>query len=297
MRVFLSYSREDRSTVERIKGALNAAGFDTFLDTDKLPIGQEYHARIKRAIDGSDLFVFLASEHSVRPRSYAMTELAYAEDKWRNPAGYIMPVLLDGFNADHLPAYIKPLTSPIGDDNIEARIVSWVEQRVDGLDPDGPDEHSPQARLARWTRLAQPPVRGRQRAFVGQSLIGIIVGIVFVGFGTVGSSMSRDFPGPSAAMEAAGWLFAAIGAGLFMYSLWMLFQGMVGSGTPVAVVILDREIRENSTTVKVETSDRKRLSLTPIRAGARDAHTGDLGWAYIRGKLLIDFFPARVSST
>ncbi len=287
MRVFLSYSRSDHKTVERIKAALNAAGYDTFLDTDKLPMGQEYNARIKRAVDSSDLFVFLASENSVRPNSYAKIELGYAEDKWRNPAGYVQPILIDGFEANDLPAYIHPIGGLEADRNVGARIVGWVEQRAKGLDPDGPDDNSPQGRLARWARLAQPPVGGTQRAFVGRGLIGVVVGAAFIGFGLVWSAMGTDFPGPD--MAPVGWLIAAVGLGVVIYSIRIFVQGMLGSSKPVAIVVLDRETSENKVTLKIETLDGKRRSLTPIRSGARNAHTGDLGWAYIRGGLLIQF--------
>ncbi|MEM7503979.1 MAG: toll/interleukin-1 receptor domain-containing protein [Pseudomonadota bacterium] len=290
MRVFLSYSRQNRQLVERVQAALTAAGFNTFLDTEKLPIGQEYNARIKRAVDGSDLFVFFASSHSIEPGSYAMTELTFAESKWRNPAGYVLPIAVDGFDANDLPAYLKPITAVFDEGGIEARIVGWVEQRSKGVDPDGPDEHSPQARLARWARLAQPPVAGRQRAFVGRGIFGAIVGTFFIGFGTVWFAVASESPGPSFA--PIGLIFAAVGVGAIVYCIRMLAQGLIGSRKPIAVVVLDRETGENSISIKLETLEGKRLSLTPIRSGARGAHTGDIGWAYIRGKLLIEFFAA-----
>lgn len=288
MRVFLSYSRDDQKVVERVQAALSAAGFDTFLDTDKLPIGQEYNARIKRAVDGSDLFVFLASESSVRPGSYAMTELAFAESKWRNPAGYVLPVAIDGFDAGNLPAYLKPITATDDQGNLEARIVGWVEDRVRGQDPDGPDDHSPQARLARWARLAQPPVAGRQSAFVARGVFGVVVGAFFVGFGFVWFAMAGEIAG---SMAPLGAIFAIVGVGVILYCIRMMIQGLIGSRKPVAVYVLDRETGENSIAIKVETLEGKRLSLTPIKSGARNAHTGDMGWAYIRGKLLIEFVP------
>ena len=292
MRVFVSYSRENRSEAGRLNAALNAAGYDTFLDTDKLPIGQEYNARIKRAIDSSDLFVFLASDHSVRPGSYAMTELAFAESKWRNPSGYVLPVLLPGFEAKNLPAYVKPVTGPVADGNFEARVVGWVEERASGLSADGADEHSPAGRLARWARLAQPPVKGRRRAFAARGLLGVGVGAFFIGFGVVWYIGAKEFPGASREIGAAGWLFAGIGALAIVYSTWKMIQGLIGSKTPVAVVVLERAHGENIVSIKVQTLDGKRLSLTPLRSRARNVHAGDLGWAYVRGDPLIDFFPA-----
>ena len=290
MRVFLSYSRKDRELVERLDSALTAAGFDTFLDTRELPIGQEYNARIERAVNRADLFIFVVSDDSVKPGSYALTELAFAESKWDNPAGYVMPVLHEAFNGS-LPAYIKNITGPVADRNFEARVVGWVEQRSRGIDPDGPDDHSPQGRLDRWVRLAQPPIRGRQRAFAGRGIVGVVFGVAFIGFGIVWSGVAGQMPGPGPAMGMAGWLFAAIGVGTILYSIAMFVMALIGVKTPTAVVVVDRKTGDNSLTITVQDQTGRRRKLTPLRAGAKAAHSGDMGWAWIRGRLLIDFQP------
>lgn len=289
MRVFISYSHDDRKEAESLNAALKAAGFDTFWDSDRLPIGQEFNARISRAIDSADLFVFLASDSSVRPGSYALTELSFAESRWPNPSGFVLPVLLKGFDTGKLPAYIKPITGPVADDNLEARVVRWVDQRARGQDPDGPDDHSPDARLKRWSRLAQPPVGGTRRAFIGRSFMGVIVGAGFVGIGGAGSVVSSGMPGPSQAFSAVGIVFALIGVGVILYSIRLFILGLIGAREARPVIVIDRVTGENSLTITVLTREDERLSLTPLKKGARNAHTGDLGWAWIRGRLLIDF--------
>lgn len=155
MRIFLSYARNDQSVVERIRAALNAAGFDVFLDTKDLPLGQEYNARIKLAVEEADLFIFLASATSVRPGSYAMTKLSFAERKWPNPSGYVLPVLLEGFDASQLPAYLRPINAMPAHESLDAEIVGWVEDRTRLGSAGIPDPESPQARLKRWARLAR----------------------------------------------------------------------------------------------------------------------------------------------
>jgi hypothetical protein len=73
----------------------------------------------------------------------------------------------------------------------------------------------------------------------------------------------------------------------------MTFRGLIGSDSPVAAVILDRETSSSSQLrIKLETLEGKRLKLLAVSRKAKDAHTGDLGWAYVRGNLLIEFIPA-----
>src|SRR5687767_11180959 len=109
MFVFLSYAREDHELAERIRSTVVAAGFDCFLDTRSLPPGQEYNSRIREAVARADLFIFLLSAPAVEPGCYAMTELAFAEKKWPNPAGYVLPVASANFDCASLPAYLRPI--------------------------------------------------------------------------------------------------------------------------------------------------------------------------------------------
>ena len=292
MRIFLSYSRNDQAIVERIRAALNAAGFESFLDTKDLPFGQEYNARIKLAIEAADLFLFLASDTSVRPGSYAMTELSFAEQKWPNPSGYVLPVLLAGFGASRLPAYLRPINALQAHENVDAQVVGWVEDRARLGSSGVPDPESPRARLKRWARLAQPPILKRQRTFLWSGCFGVIfgIGVVLVsGFfimtaNNLGLGIIADFlPG----IVALGGVF------LILNSLLTTFRGLRGSNSPVAAVILDREISSSGQLrIKLETLEGKRLNLKAVSRGAKEAHSGDLGWAYIRANLLLEFIPA-----
>lgn len=292
MRIFLSYSRNDQSIVERIRASLNAAGFDTFLDTKDLPLGQEYNARIKLAIEEADLFIFLASEDSVRPGSYAMTELSFAEQKWPNPSGYVLPVLNEGFDASHLPAYLRPINAMRTHENVDVQVVGWVEDRAKIGSANIPDPESPQARLKRWVRLAQPPILKTQRVFLWSSCFGTLFGIGFTSvaiFMVVFASSVEEFS--SFALFTG--IFVLVGIGAIIYFLWMTLQGLRGSKSPVGIVVLDREqTRSGQLWIKLETSEGKRKRLLAASRRAKNAHSGDLGWAYIRANLLIEFIPA-----
>ena len=150
MFVFLSYAREDGDLAERIRHTLVAAGFDCFLDTTSLPPGQEYNARIGQAIERADLFIFLVSAPALEPGSYALTELTFAEKKWRNPAGYVLPVAAGSLDFDTLqPAYLRPINVLQPSGNVEAEVLAWVEERAEH-GGGGSGEPTPRERLTRW---------------------------------------------------------------------------------------------------------------------------------------------------
>ena len=92
MKIFLSYSSQNRASVEPVDFALAAQGHDVFFDRDDLPAGTEYDQRIIEAVEGADLFVFMLSPASIRPGSYTLTELGLAQKKWTNPSGRVLPV-------------------------------------------------------------------------------------------------------------------------------------------------------------------------------------------------------------
>jgi hypothetical protein len=91
MKIFLSYSAEDRSLVEPISLALRAQGHRVFFDRADLPPGEEYDVRIRRAIEKSKLFIFMLSPTSVEVGSYTLTELGIAQKTRDHPvASYFL---------------------------------------------------------------------------------------------------------------------------------------------------------------------------------------------------------------
>lgn len=287
MRIFLSYSHADRDLVLRVHAALNAAGFDTFVDDRELPPGEEYNSRIKRAIDDADVFIFFASERSLRPGSYAVTELSFAERKWRNPSGHVLPVLLEDFDPAELPAYLRPINALKIRGNPEAEIVGWAEDRASRGSMGVPGLQTPRDRLQRWARLSRPPTRKGRRVFIGQSCLGVLFGTVFALMGIAAVTMiDMEF-------RFIFLMPVLVGGGVVLYFLWMGLQGLRGGGAPVAAIVLERRTGEKGgTTIDVETVRGRRRNLYPVTKEAREVYAGDLGWAYIRGKLLIEFLPA-----
>jgi formylglycine-generating enzyme required for sulfatase activity len=110
MKIFLSYASQDRPLAEAINRALLDQGHDVFFDREDLPPGEEFHIRIRRAIEGADLFIFLVSEAAIDPGSYTLNELDIAEKTIKRASGRFLPVLLQPIAFDRLPTLVKSVT-------------------------------------------------------------------------------------------------------------------------------------------------------------------------------------------
>jgi hypothetical protein len=105
-RVFLAYAQEDRAEVRKLYNALQRAGFEPWMDQEKLLPGQNWRRAIDRAIDLADFFVGCFSHRSTGKRGHFQRELGYALDVAATvPAEdiFFIPVRLDGC---HLPRHI-----------------------------------------------------------------------------------------------------------------------------------------------------------------------------------------------
>jgi hypothetical protein len=116
VKVFLSYSSVERPLAERICRLLESEGHEVFFDRDDLVAGDTYGARIREAVEGCRVFVFLVSPDSI-DRGYALTELALVEALPTKRRPSIIPVLAAPTDLKALPAILQPLTllEPRGD--------------------------------------------------------------------------------------------------------------------------------------------------------------------------------------
>jgi hypothetical protein len=97
-RVFLAYAQEDATEVKKLYAALQRAGFDPWMDKEKLLPGQNWPRAIERAIELADYFVGCFSRRSVSKRGHFQSELAYALDastKVPQEQMFFVPVRLD----------------------------------------------------------------------------------------------------------------------------------------------------------------------------------------------------------
>jgi hypothetical protein len=79
--------------------------------------GESFDDRIQNAVQWANLFIFLISGESLRKGAYSLSELSMAEKRWPEPAGRILPVLLDDTPIELLPAYLRAVSvvQPQGD--------------------------------------------------------------------------------------------------------------------------------------------------------------------------------------
>ena len=117
MRTFISYAHEQRDLAERLALGLRNAGCRVFFDRIDLLPGITFDDRIRNAVERCDLFIFLVSKDSLREGAYTLSELRIAEKRWPQPAGKIVPVLLDDTPIEALPAYLRAVSvlQPEGD--------------------------------------------------------------------------------------------------------------------------------------------------------------------------------------
>ena len=128
MRIFLSYASQDRPSAEAINRALLEQGHDVFFDREDLPPGEEFHTRIRRAIEKADLFVFLVSEDAIDSGSYTLNELEIAEKSLKRASGRLLPVLLQPTAIERLPALVKSVTVLDSPGNVPAAVADAVHR-------------------------------------------------------------------------------------------------------------------------------------------------------------------------
>jgi hypothetical protein len=128
MRVFLSYASKDRDLAERVCRVLETEGHDVFFDRDDLGGGDAFGQRIRGAIRRSHVLVYLISQASVTPPSYALTELSHATDPRPSRGLTILPVRTDATPIASVPAALRAYTilEPQGD--VPAEIASAVDR-------------------------------------------------------------------------------------------------------------------------------------------------------------------------
>jgi hypothetical protein len=97
--VFLSYSREDATFVERLHSALVVAGQDVWLDAERIPPRADWRTTIERGIEESDAFAFV-----ITPDSLASEVCRYEFDHALAHGKRIVPLLHRDVQSGGIPA-------------------------------------------------------------------------------------------------------------------------------------------------------------------------------------------------
>jgi hypothetical protein len=127
VKIFLSYSAENRQIADRLRGALHAEGHTVFQDREEIKVGDAFHRRIREEIEESDIFLFLASRKSLTPGAYALSELKMAERRWPNPEGHVVAVLLDDVAPGELPGYLGSVSAHRAVGDVVAEVLFELE--------------------------------------------------------------------------------------------------------------------------------------------------------------------------
>src|SRR5258708_30450401 len=124
MRIFLSYPWQDRDEAKSIYLALADQGHRVFFDRADLPAGDEYHNRIRAAIENSHLFIFLISPDAIDAKSYTLTEVEIAV----KARVKLLPVMLRDTDIAKLPAAVQAVTIYRPDGNVAASVGAEVHR-------------------------------------------------------------------------------------------------------------------------------------------------------------------------
>jgi hypothetical protein len=111
--IFICHSseRDDADIAESIALRLRRQGFKVFLDKDNLRPGHAYDDHILREIIGaSSAFLFLISPNSITPGRYTLTELEFAKQRWPDPSGAVLPVMIAKTDVRSVPPYLRAVT-------------------------------------------------------------------------------------------------------------------------------------------------------------------------------------------
>jgi WD40 repeat protein len=100
--VFISYSRADAEYVGRLQGELQRRGKDVWVDVEGIRDAELFPLALRRAIEGSDAFVFVISPESVRS-AFCGQEVAHASELNKR----IVPLALREVPDEEIPDEVR----------------------------------------------------------------------------------------------------------------------------------------------------------------------------------------------
>ncbi len=110
MQVFISHPHEYESQAADVAAKLRVQGHSVFLDRDSLPPGDSFDDRIRAAVAACDLFLFFIGPDSLARGRYTLTELGYAKERWKNPRGRVLPVMVGDTDIERVDPYLRSVS-------------------------------------------------------------------------------------------------------------------------------------------------------------------------------------------
>ena len=103
--IFISYSRKDIAFARLIYQSLQDSGLDTWIDWEGIPVGEQWWTEIRQAIENSNVFMFIISQHSVGS-AVCKDEINIALQNNKR----VIPIIIDQLAADSINEFIPDLT-------------------------------------------------------------------------------------------------------------------------------------------------------------------------------------------
>jgi hypothetical protein len=126
MKIFLSYASEDINEVAPTYYELINSGNSVFFDKKNLPPAKDFNSAIRKAVRECKLMIFFISPDSVHPASFTLTELKFAEEKWKHPKEHVLPVMIRDTKYETIPSYLKAVNILKPSGNTAAEVAAWV---------------------------------------------------------------------------------------------------------------------------------------------------------------------------
>jgi WD40 repeat protein len=121
--VFVSYSRRDAEFVTRLTDDLTIRGKEVWIDVGGIRDAEVFPVALRRAIEGSDAFLFVISPDSVQSE-YCEQEVTYAAELNKR----IVPLALRPVPDQEIPAEIRFRNwIPVGEDTAADRVIGAIE--------------------------------------------------------------------------------------------------------------------------------------------------------------------------
>lgn len=126
MKLFITYASDDRPIADELAVRLRTEGHVVFMDKDNLPEAEGYDAAIREGIADCDVYVFLISPNSLKAGRYTLTEMKLARERFPNPHGRVLPVMIAPTPFSDVPAYLGAVTVLQPEGNIVAETVARI---------------------------------------------------------------------------------------------------------------------------------------------------------------------------
>lgn len=151
VRLFISYSREDREQVERLARALEKAGFRVWWDA-ALEGGHQFAAEIERQLEASDAVIVVWSAASVKS-NWVLDEAMHGRDK-----GCLIPVRFDETPPPLGFRQIQSIELDDGDQPAEVEAIGRAVARLQGMPVAEPGTHPRSSSKPRKAKADEKPI-------------------------------------------------------------------------------------------------------------------------------------------